>query len=500
MQLNTSEIASASASEASTTAPQARDNGTYSRTTRRSLSQRVRNQLRLFRDLVRVLYEDRETHSRDWTSPGFRALAVYRFGRWHLSLPKGLRLPIGIVYTWLHRWIRNHYGIEISILAHIGCRLRFHNHGGTIIYPSSVIGDDCSLWQNVVIGGPPGRVPRAAYLGNRVHLGSGVVVSPSVVVGEDVEIAPCVQVSRDVPPHSAVPSRPIVIHPKPHEVRGHSIPKHSARQLSRIGPPSRWPSAQLGELWRHRELIVFFAWRDVKVRYAHTFLGALWAILQPLLTMVVFVVFLGMLARMPTEGVPHSVFYYTALIPWMFFSNSVMQASMSVVSNGNLVKKVYFPRMAIPIGSVLAAVVDLCFTLPILAILLWWTGIGFTINVLWLPLILLLTACTGLGAGLWLSAMYVYFRDVQHIVPFLLRLGMFVTPIIYPSSLIPEQWRTVYALNPLVGVVEGFRWAVLGTTEVPAVPLLLSSVVVACVLVSGTFFFRRMEEYFSDFA
>ncbi len=263
--------------------------------------------------------------------------------------------------------------------------------------------------------------------------------------------------------------------------------------------PSKGPvSLRLGELWQYRELLFFFVWRDIKVRYKQTVLGASWAIIQPFFTMIVFSLFFGRLAEVPSDGVPYPIFSYAALVPWAFFANSITQGSNSLVASANMIKKIYFPRLAIPTASVLAGLVDFVLAFIVLLLLMLFYGMKPTINVLWLPLLLGLAIVTSLGVSLWLSAMNVLFRDVRYTVPFLVQVWLFATPIAYPSSLVPAPWRTLYALNPMVGVVEGFRWALLGTDTAPGPLIGVSAVVALLILISGLIYFRRMEKTFAD--
>jgi lipopolysaccharide transport system permease protein len=227
-------------------------------------------------------------------------------------------------------------------------------------------------------------------------------------------------------------------------------------------------------------------------------MGASWAIIQPFLTMVIFSLFFGRLAKVPSDGLPYPVFSYTALVPWTFFANALSQASNSLVFSANMVKKIYFPRLALPIATVLAGVIDLVLSFIVLLGIMLYYGLVPTINALWLPLFFLLALITSLGVSLWLSAMNVQFRDVRYTIPFLTQAWLFVTPIAYPSSMLSEPWRTVYGLNPMAGVVEGFRWALLGSGTAPG-PMMVVSVVVALTLfVTGAFYFRRMEQSFAD--
>jgi lipopolysaccharide transport system permease protein len=269
-------------------------------------------------------------------------------------------------------------------------------------------------------------------------------------------------------------------------------------QRLRIQPSTGWGALNLGELWAHRELVYFLTWRDIKVRYKQTALGASWAILQPLLTMAVFALFFGRLAKVPSDGVPYPLFSFTALVPWMFFANGLTQASNSLVHNANLLTKVYFPRLAIPISTVMAGFVDFALSFVVLLGMVVYFGITPTMNVVWLPLFVLLALVTSLGVGLWAAAINVKFRDVRYTIPFLTQFWMFATPVAYPSSLLPEPWRTVYGINPMVGVVEGFRWSLLGVKTAPGPIIALSSLVAVGLLVSGAFYFRRMERTFAD--
>ena len=265
-----------------------------------------------------------------------------------------------------------------------------------------------------------------------------------------------------------------------------------------IRPSRGWISLKLGELWEYRELLYFLTWRDVMVRYKQTVLGVAWAIIQPVFTMVVFSLFFGRLAKMPSDGIPYPIFSYAALVPWQFFANGLSASSNSLVGSANLIKKVYFPRLVIPISSVLSGGVDFCLAFLVLLGMILAYGIVPTWNMVWLPLLLLLALVTALGAGLWLTAMNVQFRDVRYAVPFLIQAWMYATPIAYPSSLLDEPWRTLYGLNPMVGVVEGFRWALLGAETAPGPVVLVSALVSIALLVSGAFYFRRMERTFAD--
>ena len=265
-----------------------------------------------------------------------------------------------------------------------------------------------------------------------------------------------------------------------------------------IEPSNSWVSLRLGELWQYRELLYFLVWRDIKVRYKQTALGAAWAIVQPLFTMLVFSLFFGRLAKMPSDGIPYPLFSLAALVPWTFFANGLNQSSNSLVASANLLKKVYFPRLVIPLATVLAGVVDFALSFAVLLGLMAFYGIAPTINLIWMPLFLLLALVTSLGVGLWMSALNVKYRDVRYIVPFIIQVWMFSTPIVYPSSLLPPSWRTIYGLNPMVGVVEGFRWALLGTNTAPGIMIAVSATVAVLMLIGGAFYFRHMEKGFAD--
>jgi lipopolysaccharide transport system permease protein len=277
-----------------------------------------------------------------------------------------------------------------------------------------------------------------------------------------------------------------------------SPPSDSQLAMTVIRPSRGWISLNLRDLWAYRELLYFLTWRDIKVRYKQTVLGAAWAIIQPFFTMVVFSLFFGKLAKVPSDDIPYPIFSYTALVPWTFFANGLSNSSTSLVGSANLIKKVYFPRLVVPISSVISGAVDFCLAFIVLLGMMLYFGIVPTWNVVWLPLLLLLGLVTALGVGLWLTAMNVQFRDVRYTVPFLVQAWMFATPIAYPSSLLDEPWRTLYGLNPMAGVVEGFRWALLGTQTAPGPIILVSACVAVGLLVSGAFYFRRMEKTFAD--
>jgi len=265
-----------------------------------------------------------------------------------------------------------------------------------------------------------------------------------------------------------------------------------------IRPSIGWRSLGLKDVWQYRELLYFLAWRDIKVRYKQTVLGAAWAIIQPFFTMVVFSLFFGKLAKIPSDGIPYPLFAFAALVPWTMFANGLSHSADSLVGNANLIKKVYFPRLVIPISSVLTGLVDFLLAFVVLLGMMLYYGSVPTLNVIWLPFFVILALVTSLGTGFWLSAMNVQFRDIRYTIPFLIQFWLFATPIAYPSSLLDEPWRTIYGLNPMVGVVEGFRWALLGTQTAPGATILVSAIVAGTLLVTGAFFFRRMEKTFAD--
>jgi lipopolysaccharide transport system permease protein len=267
----------------------------------------------------------------------------------------------------------------------------------------------------------------------------------------------------------------------------------------RIQPSKGWVSLRLNELWQYRELLYFLTWRDIKVRYKQTVLGAAWAILQPFMTMVVFSLFFGALAQIPSDGVPYPIFSYTALVPWTFFASGLSNSADSLVGSANLIKKVYFPRLAIPIATVLSGVVDFLIAFVVLLVLLLVYGMLPTLNVVFLPFFVLLAFITALCVGLWLSALNVQFRDVRYTIPFITQFWLFITPIAYPSSLIENDvLRAIYGINPMAGVVEGFRWALLGTDSAPGPTIIVSFAAALLVFVGGMFYFRRMEKTFAD--
>ena len=274
--------------------------------------------------------------------------------------------------------------------------------------------------------------------------------------------------------------------------------RNNKKSITYLKPSKGWLSVDFKELWRYRELIYFLTWRDIKVRYKQAALGISWALLQPLLTMAIFTVIFGILLNTPSEDIPYPLFSLTALLPWQLFATALQRSSVSLVGNANLITKVYFPRLAIPLSSVFAALVDFGVSfvvlLGVMAYYRFWPGL----NMLWLAPMILLALLTALSVGLWLSALNVQYRDVQHMVPFIIQVWMYASPIVYPIETIPEGiWRWLYSLNPMTGVIQGFRWVLLGT-DPPDLTLLISGVVVLVLLFSGLFYFRRMEKTFAD--
>jgi lipopolysaccharide transport system permease protein len=265
-----------------------------------------------------------------------------------------------------------------------------------------------------------------------------------------------------------------------------------------IRPPQGWLELNLAELWAYRELLYFFVWRDIKVRYKQTLIGAGWAVLQPLLAMTVFTLIFGMLAKIPSDGLPYPVFYFCALLPWMYFAGALATATNTIVDHQRVITKVFFPRVLLPVSAVLAGLLDLAIGFVLLLGMLAYYGMVPTIHMTLLPLFVLLALATALGVGLWLSALNALYRDVRYVVPFVVQIWMFASPVVYPASLVPVEWRWLYGLNPMAGVIEGFRWAVTGSGEAPGMTLLASSLAVALILVSGLFYFQRMESKIAD--
>lgn len=279
-----------------------------------------------------------------------------------------------------------------------------------------------------------------------------------------------------------------------------AVTEQAAPEVLVIRPTRGWLKLNLAELWAYRELLYFLVWRDIKVRYKQTALGAAWAVLQPVLTMLVFSVFFGRLAKVPSDGVPYPIFAYCALLPWQLFAYALTESANSLVGSQNLIKKVYFPRLVVPLSSVLAGLVDFGISFGVLLCLMVYYHIVPTWAVALLPLFIVLALAAALSVGLWLSALNVEFRDVRYTIPFLTQFWLFATPVAYPSSLVPARWRPLLGLNPMAGVVDGFRWALLGQTGAPGPLLWVSIGAVVVLLFGGLMYFRRMESTFADVA
>jgi len=268
-----------------------------------------------------------------------------------------------------------------------------------------------------------------------------------------------------------------------------------------IEPAPRWPGINVRELWANRELLLFLVWRDIKVQYAQTVLGAAWAVVQPLMTMLIFTLVFGRLAKIPSDGVPYSVFTLAALIPWMYFSNAFSAASASLVNSTNLITKVYFPRLIIPIVSILSGLVNFAVSCVVLAIMMIWYHVTPSwMAIPMIPALLLLMILTATGVGCWLAAVYIQYRDVRQIVPFIVQIWMYLSPVVYPLSLVPARYRTLYSLNPMAGIIQTFRVVLLRTGEIPWGMLGVSTIVGLTLFLSGTMYFRRTEHLFADVA
>ena len=267
---------------------------------------------------------------------------------------------------------------------------------------------------------------------------------------------------------------------------------------TRIEPSKGWISLGLKDLWQYRELLFFLSWRDIKVRYKQTTLGAAWAVIQPLFTMLVFTLFFGRLAKVPSDGIPYPLFSYTALLPWQLFAYALTESSNSVVANERLITKVYFPRLVVPLASILAGLVDFAIAFTLVIGMMVWYGVRPTWAVLTLPFFVILAMAAALGVGLWLSALNVQYRDVRYTLTFIVQFWLLASPVAYSSTLVPVRWRPLYGLNPMAGVIEGFRWALLGKAQAPGAMLWVSVVIVALVLAGGLYYYRRMEKTFAD--
>ena len=266
----------------------------------------------------------------------------------------------------------------------------------------------------------------------------------------------------------------------------------------RITPPGRWWALPIGELWESRELLYFFVWRDIKIRYKQTAIGAAWAVLQPVLATVMNTVIFGRLAHISSGDLPYPIFNLAALLPWMYFSNALQNATNTIVENQRVITKVYFPRLTLPISAVAAGLVDFGISFCIFGVFMVWYRIQPTFAIFWLPLLLLLTVLSALGAGLWLSAVNAIYRDVRYVLPFLVQIWWIASPVVYSSSHISQKWQWLYGLNPMAGVIEGFRWSLTGHGDPPVKLLVESTCVVAVLLLSGMAYFQKMESTIED--
>jgi lipopolysaccharide transport system permease protein len=277
------------------------------------------------------------------------------------------------------------------------------------------------------------------------------------------------------------------------------IPEREGQQTVLEITPTEWRvSIDVRELWEYRELLYFLIWRDLKVRYKQTVVGVLWVIIQPLMTMVVFSLFFGGLARMPSDGLPYPIFYYSALLPWNYFAQALVSTTNSMVENQRLITKIYFPRLILPLAAVVTGLVDFAVAFSVLLVMLAWYGITPPFAALLLPLFLSLAVVTALGVGLWLAALNALYRDVRYVMPFLIQFWLFSSPIVYPSSLVPAGWQWLYGLNPMAGVITGFRWALTGSGQPPGVLLAASAAGMVVILIAGLFYFQRAEETIVD--
>jgi lipopolysaccharide transport system permease protein len=272
----------------------------------------------------------------------------------------------------------------------------------------------------------------------------------------------------------------------------------TAQPFLEITPPRGWSDLGLSEVWEYRELLYFFVWRDLKIRYKQTAIGAAWAVLQPFLTMIVFSLFFGKLANIPSYGLPHPVFYYSALLPWIYFSTAMQNATNIVVEQQRVITKIYFPRLVLPLSAVLSGLADFVIGFAVLLGMMVYYGLAPGRAFLLFPCFLLLAVMTAFGVGLWLSAMNAIYRDVRYVLPFLVQFWMFASPVAYPSSLVPVRWRGLYGLNPMTGVIESFRWALTGRGEQPNIMLAASAAMVLLLVVGGLIYFRKMESTIAD--
>jgi len=268
--------------------------------------------------------------------------------------------------------------------------------------------------------------------------------------------------------------------------------------VQRIAPPRGWFGLNLGELWQYRELLYFFVWRDIKIRYKQTAVGAAWAVFQPLMTMAVFSLFFGKLAKIPSNGLPYPVFYFSALLPWTYFSGALQNATNVVVEQQRVITKVYFPRLVLPLSAVVAGLIDFFIGFVVFLVIMAYYRIVPSLPIFFFPLFLLMAVLTALGVGLFLSALNAIYRDVRYVLPFLVQFWMFASPVAYPSSLVPQRWRWLYELNPMAGVIDGFRWSLTGKGQPPGILLAASASMVALLVAAGTVYFQKMEGTIAD--
>src|ERR1700686_4741642 len=274
--------------------------------------------------------------------------------------------------------------------------------------------------------------------------------------------------------------------------------QHDKLPVLRIDARSGWLALDLAELWAYRELLYFFVWRDIKVLYKQTVIGAAWGVLHPVLTMLVFSLFFGKLAKIPSQGLPYPIFYYCALLPWMYFATAMQSATNIVVDQQRVITKIYFPRVVLPIAAVLSGLLDFAISFAVFLVLMVYYRIVPTSAVIWLPAFVLLAVLTALGVGLWLSALNALYRDVRYVLPFLVQFWMFASPVAYPSSLVPAKWRGIYGLNPMAGVIEGFRWALTGRGQPPGALIAASSAAVVLLVFSGLVYYHAVEGTIAD--
>ena len=277
-----------------------------------------------------------------------------------------------------------------------------------------------------------------------------------------------------------------------------SVQGPNKKSFVRIQPRKGLLNLDLRDIWRYRELLYFLTWRDVIVRYKQTAIGVVWAILQPVITMVVFAFLFNKIAQIPSDGIPYPIFTFTALLPWMFFSQALTKSTSSVVGSQNLITKIYFPRLLIPLSASFSPMFDLLFSFMTLLVLMFWYQITPTWGLLALPLFVGLAFLTALAVGLWTSALNVQYRDVGHVIPFMSQIWMYVSPVAYPVSMVPENWKLLYSLNPMVGVIEGFRWSLLGKERPEFIVILVSTMIVLILLLGGIIYFKKMEKSFAD--